>query len=104
MYRKTCFNDHKKNLENNDDKMSKWVIYISIVIFMCDIHISVDFNINMLFHILNRYTKQQNMQILMHKSIEYVKILKLGKFLGSCYSYITFNMILSNKIITQNYV
>ena len=61
-----------------------------------DIHISVDFEINMLFHIVNRYTKQQNMQKGMHKLIEYVKIVKLAKFVGSCLSYLTYNIIKQN--------
>ena len=76
-----------KNLENNDDKMSKWVIYIGMINSMCDIHICVDININVLFRMVNRHAKQHNIrQKIVHKSIEYVKIVKNRKlnFLGSC--------------------
>ena len=63
--------------------MTRWVDYISIMNSMCDMHISADFNINVLFHMVNMHAKQQNIK----KLIEYVKIIKIVKLANQISSF-----------------
>ena len=62
---------HKKlkSLENNGDKMSKWVIYVGIYIGMCDIHISVDLFCNNNIIQQNHHTKLLCLKLLSSENI-----------------------------------